>query len=693
MRKRGHLILIFALFLLYPHIASAGTADSSITEIVEGTTIEIVRTLIKYLNMALWPLLMIIGDLMSNDLIIGPGMEERLLSIWQQIRNLVNIGFVLILLVMAFYNVSGFAKEGNFALKTGLPKLIIGLILVNFTFLGGKLILDLSNLATNAVFALPELTMDTEAKPFDFEKNVNEFESNLCVKADGTTYDTTKDDEVPPLVTIFCDNDGKGKYESTLGTLQKSQFFKSLNVNNVGLIIAVNMGHLETLNYTDKSVKKIGDFVVNQLFSITMFVVFAVSYIVLVLVLIARIAVLWVAMALSPIIVLFYVVPDLKNSAGEGGKVVETVFTHILAPIKIGIVLTIGFMMMDAMYGVVGAASTSAIGKSKLSELASGSLLITGIADLHKLLIALTSIVFLWKAVFWAADNTFAKGMIDKVKGGVEGAATTALSYLKYTPLVPVQVPNDKGEKKDVAFSLFQLGKVLPDIVSSKESTQTKEIEGALSRLGFINNDIGAAFDRLAYSLKNNPENTSKYEIKTGLLDGKGLNNISDSSVKSGYDTIIRGLIDKYANENEKAIELDKYKKIQDNPQQLRDFIVTITKKGSIDWTENEKRALLGTPATPPATPPVTPPVAPATSPTPTTVDMKVTLESKIPKGVTLTIPTTLRIPDTVKDFKGLTSANSATFQGKLTQGRLDTYMKAHAGATQIDVDEFNKLS
>ena len=39
-----------------------------------------------------------------------------------------NIAFVLILLIMAFYNVSGMAKEGNLALKTGLPMLVIGLI-------------------------------------------------------------------------------------------------------------------------------------------------------------------------------------------------------------------------------------------------------------------------------------------------------------------------------------------------------------------------------------------------------------------------------------------------------------------------------------------------------------------------------------------------------------------------------------
>ena len=54
---------------------------------------------------------------MDNDL-IGPGMEDRLLGIWVQIRDL-NIAFVLFLLFIALYNVAGIGGgEGDFAVQT-----------------------------------------------------------------------------------------------------------------------------------------------------------------------------------------------------------------------------------------------------------------------------------------------------------------------------------------------------------------------------------------------------------------------------------------------------------------------------------------------------------------------------------------------------------------------------------------------
>ncbi len=700
MRKRGHLVLIFALLLLYPDIASAvgETVGNTAKSVVEDTLVTTVNLLIKTLNMIIWPLLLIIGDLMSNDLIIGPGMEQRLLSIWQQIRNLVNIAFVLVLLIMAFYNVSGFAKDGNFALKTGLPKLIIGLILVNFTFLGGKLVLDLSNMATSAVFSLPELASGSDAGAFDFEGNVSELEKNLCVKADGTHFNKATYKDIPALTQMFCENTD-GVYDGTLSAVQKSRFFQSLNANNIGLIIAVNMGHLEGLKYTEGAVTSISDLAVNLMFSIAMFVVFAVSYIVLALVLVARIAVLWIVMALSPVIVLFYVVPELKSGTGKMGNISEQVLTHILAPIKIGVVLTIGFMMLDAMYGVVGSSFNSAIGKSSLSSISDGALLISGIADLQRLLIAITSIVVLWKAIFSAVDGTIAQGLVEKVKGTVEGVGSTALSYLKYTPLAPISVEKDKGIVQTMGLSFGNLGRMAQDFKNDFEQSQINKSKAISEGIGLDKFFTGGGdpLERLAIKLQNNAAATSASEIKEGLLKGPGLRNITDSSkIRQQYREVTEGLIAKYAakDETKKTDWTNNLNNAIDNansPEDMANLIRKITAKDNIITGNEDIEAMLKgqepTVTTPPASA-APPPVAAA----PKTVDMKVTLDPKIPSGVTLTIPTALKIPETVKGFKGLSTANAAAFQAKLKQSNLDAYMKANAGATEIDVDEFNKL-
>ena len=175
--KKGCLLLLALLAALnFPELAHADAKETA--ETTEQTVATMLTIFMDFLNMLLWPILIVIGDLMDTKLILGPGMEERLLTIWVQVRNLVNVCFVLVLLAVALYNVMGFGGgEGEMAIKTALPKIALGLVLVNFTFVGGKIILDLTNVATTAMFALPEMA---EGQTYDFSKTAEEFENNVC---------------------------------------------------------------------------------------------------------------------------------------------------------------------------------------------------------------------------------------------------------------------------------------------------------------------------------------------------------------------------------------------------------------------------------------------------------------------------------------------------------------------------------
>lgn len=116
-RSKSVLLLLVAAVavMLHPDLAQAATAAEAKQE-VEQTIASMLSIAMQFLNSLLWPFLLIIGDLMDTDLILGPGMEERLKAIWIPIRDLVNIGFVLVLLVVAFYNVLGLGGgEGDLA--------------------------------------------------------------------------------------------------------------------------------------------------------------------------------------------------------------------------------------------------------------------------------------------------------------------------------------------------------------------------------------------------------------------------------------------------------------------------------------------------------------------------------------------------------------------------------------------------
>ncbi len=700
-QKKGHLVALFTILLFTPQIAFAETLGETTKQTVEATMMTLVSTFIKVLNMLLWPLLLMIGDLMNNDLIVGPGMEERLLSIWQQIRNLVNISFVLVLLIMAFYNVSGFAKEGNFALKTGLPKLIIGLILVNFTFLGGKIVLDISNVATNAVFALPQVV--ESSGNLSFKETVDKFEQSICTHPDKDgnpiAYVKGTDKDIPPVTSIFCMDDDQTAYQSIINEKFRSKFFSSLSASNAGLIIAVNMGHLADQKYTDVAVTSIGDLLVNQLFSIIMFVIFALSYIVLAIVLVTRVAVLWVALAFSPVMVLFYVVPELKSAAGSAGNVSEQVLTHILAPIKIGVVITVGFMMMDAMNGAIGA-STSAISSSThLSDL-SGSLLITGIADLQRLLIAIVSVVIVWKGIFSAVDGTLAAGIAEKIKGVAEGAGSTILGSVKYAPLVPVQV-GKKGEDQQ-GFSWNQL-KALHELYlqtyKNNEETEARKFAAGTAIGRWLNMDANtSALKTLANRVA--AGSAQPQEIKDALTSGKGINEAT-AEERGYYAELIKALIERYKPKGSEQMikDLENAK----TGTQLGVILENVMSNNKIvDWSPQDTANMKfgpekasSTTSTTKAAATTPPPSTTTTPPASTPVDMKATLEAKVKPtldpNVNLTIPAGLKIDPKIKGFTNLkTQADVDVLETKLkapdAQKKIDDYIKNNPNDDKIDV-------
>lgn len=416
-------VIIVGLAVLFPELAHAADAEET-QETVTQTIASMLTVVMQFLNMLLWPFLIIIGDLMDTDLILGPGMEERLLAIWVQVRNLVNVAFVLVLLVVAFYNVLGLGGgEGELAIKTALPKIILGLVLVNFTFLGGKILLDLVNVATTAAFALPQVT--EEETGFDIQEVARDFEEKVCSKdidsETGIVYfytEADEEDDLPIYTRLFCeiaeDGDFAGSYQLTSAI--KSKYFESLNANNIGLVMTVNMGALSALELLkDEGIKDFADLSISVMFAVLMYLVFATTYLVLGIVLLTRLVVLWIALALSPIAVLIYVVPQVKEWAGGGGDITQKVIKTLIAPIIIGFTMSLGYLMISA-WDVLEESSLEASSFS-VNKVISTEFLISGIDDLPQFIIALASIIIVWTGVFAATNDTYASFATEAIKG------------------------------------------------------------------------------------------------------------------------------------------------------------------------------------------------------------------------------------------------------------------------------------
>lgn len=431
------LLVAFVVFYI-PEIAFAAD-DPETAQLIDSIN-KIVILVLQSLSAWIWPVILMIGSLLDNDLVFGGVMGDRLLSIWVQIRNLVNIIFVLVLLAIAVYNVLGLGEEGGgplpLAFKTAMPKFVLALIAVNFSFLAIKVVLDFTNVMTGAVFAIPA----------NVGANVNiqdEVKIQICGK---------KGDDVP-MKPLWC----KGEELSD----RAKSFFSRMDKNNITVAYAIRYGRLPNLKYIKGGIEDIGQLAFNILFNTVIFAVYALSFVALFLVLLFRVVALWIAVVLSPLIALSIVLPNLKDLAGEGGELKTKFVQSAIAPITIGLVLTVGFIMLDGfsvdknIHGeILSSSSLTAVDPNALP---------TDLADLQQLMIAVGVVVIVWTGVFSAADKTVAGSVTKIIREKAEGFGKFAAKLPMYAPVIPTKT----GERVS-AKSIFRTLEGIPGAIDSK---------------------------------------------------------------------------------------------------------------------------------------------------------------------------------------------------------------------------------
>lgn len=456
--KKGCLMVALVLGVMFmPHLAHA--EDTGTDTITVKAVAEMLALLIKFLNALLWPFLIIIGELMDVDLIIGPGTEGRMILISNEIRSLVNIVFVLVLIFVALYNVLGIGGgEGELAIKTAVPKIALGLVLVNFTLPIGRVALDMANVGTNIAFGIPNLVGD-----YDFQNELENFEHKVCFKDyyyDSTTATTvtvdylTTDTELPMQTSFLCEDTDDDKSYDSLKSVIKGSYFSDLNKNNLGLIMAVNMGKLGSLNILKEgTVSTFEDLTVSMIFATLMYLIYAISFIVLGILLYTRVFVLWLALALAPLAVLAYVVPQIKEWVGGAGDFQKKVTKHLISPIILGVTLSFGYLLMDA-WNEVSAGSTNLFDTLSTNNTINAEFMISGVKNLPQLSIAIASVVVLWTGVFAAASDTYAQGITDGIKGFGENVKNFLVKLPASLPTVPLDVTGEGAQARVPAMGI-----------------------------------------------------------------------------------------------------------------------------------------------------------------------------------------------------------------------------------------------
>ncbi|MEZ4086821.1 MAG: hypothetical protein R3B71_00540 [Candidatus Gracilibacteria bacterium] len=455
------------LTLAFPHIASAQelTDTSKSIQSLYRDIVEILIIIVEFLQRLLWPVLLMIGGLLKNDILFSAGMEEVALTIWENVRNIVNIFFVLILLGIALYNVVGGSNQ-DYHIKSAIPKFVIGLVAVNFSFLIVKVVVDATNVLSTAIFALPGAV----------EQGLNTEDSNLqkgfCEGIYGKdNYENTVD-------KAQSEWESSGRHPESQPwclrnktfTERAKNFFAGYDSHNAAIVLALNMAELNQLDTVSLNEPSLKQFVINSLFTAALYIVYAVSFVALMIVLLVRIVVIWIAMVLSPLIAFSMVLPESLAGSVGGGDLKTQLVKSIIVPIPVSVVMSVGFIMLQALKSA--RFSGLSLGTSALSV----NMLTSGLSTLQDVIVAVAMVTFIWVGVFKAMEGTAAQGIVEKIKGATEGFGKfAATAPFKYAPIIPV-----KGDKVSAGTALAALQQV-PQLMEGEKYDKAREIAAGLT--------------------------------------------------------------------------------------------------------------------------------------------------------------------------------------------------------------------
>jgi hypothetical protein len=459
------------------------------------------------LNKLLWPVLVMIGGLIDNSLLFGNGMEERLREIWIPIRNIVNILFVVALVAIALYNVLGIGDENsNYSIKAILPKIIVGIIVVNFSFLGIKVFLDGINVLTSAIFALPNqvgadtLVLDPERKgdqeiidkycrtvkdkeyneTIDYVAMEKEDDDRLYKRVaqsdkfktyfEGKIEASTTAAQIEEMVAggIFTGTDDESdileeEWDKTIAENENGKicvydkekkkfiltnhgqlFLKRWNARNSSLAMALGLSKI--VLYKEINIGSLGNIdklLINSALSLLLYILFVASFMALFVVLLGRLVVMWLAIALSPVLLLTMAIPAIKENVSGFGDITSQFVQNAIAPLGIALSLSIGWIMLKALQGV-----NSLYGGEQISFTAAEGIPVVGLTSMQDLIVGVGTIAVIWLGVFTAASKTIAGGVTDWMKSGLMKAGSWVGTLpLKHAPLFHIDLPGVKGDE------------------------------------------------------------------------------------------------------------------------------------------------------------------------------------------------------------------------------------------------------
>lgn len=458
-RNLGLFLFIFVL-LNFNSVSLANTTTDAALNGMSST----LSMFFKFFQIFLYPILFLTGALMDNSLLFGPGAEDRLLEIWSYVRNLINLLLGVGLVAIAIYNISGLDADGNYGIKTVLPKIGLALVLINFSYVGAKIILDVTNVLTTTAFSLPNTVMGTQNN-LDLSEICKGMNAALQDKQLASVQGTLQSN-----VSQLCGTDG------VTPTDKLKEYLNGTSANNLAFIMATNFGLINQASNVNNlviSVPSLLNLGINAIVSTILLGVNFIVYLILFLVVVGRFIILYILISVSPLVVLSMVMsgslPDSISSLLNG--LFDDFLSNATAPIVIGLGLSVSYMMFDAMVKI-GNVNTLAVASDFQAVFPSG-------IDIHQFVIGIASAYVVFKAADAAKDNTLVAETVRPLTNFVTDSASTLKNLPTSVPLV--RTPN--GKQISMQQGLNDIGSKIKQAAGIEQSTEdSSKLKQMISR-------------------------------------------------------------------------------------------------------------------------------------------------------------------------------------------------------------------
>lgn len=503
-----------------------------------GTVVSGLATLfIKLIGGILYFVLKWMGPLMDNTFILEGDIGEKLRSVWVIVRNFVNIFFALALVIVALMSVVGYGDEGgNYALKKFIPKMALALIAVNFTFLACRIVLDINNVLTTAIFAIPQsVTTVGDIGPSGTAgqtifKKFKCFDSTPGVSADAQvknaqTLEKNYNGTIASLGGVcFAQDPGSQSYDTLVSSGNKTDKNKQAIISmdqsqytkkDFVWVMATQFQGIHDLNKVSVLLDPtFSGLTVNALFSVVFAVIYATAYISMFIILIARMAVLWVTIMLSPLVAISIVFPDLKL---DDFDIQERFLSHAFVPAKMALPLSLGYIMLSQMTLAVD--GSSGIFKDSVIDIAAGGEFARGVS-FTTLIYGAASVAVLWMGVFSATKGVVGEGVVSTFSDSIKSVGGAVAKWPTYIPLSPVSNGMTLSGLKYTASELStRLGEV--------QRGRNEKYAGSVLDKYFPNSTIKSAINRVVDSAKNG--HVDRASLATVAGDGATSAQFSDT--------------------------------------------------------------------------------------------------------------------------------------------------------------------